>query len=160
MQGVVVSQADAAPRFVVLTRADDARDRAAMDAAMRACGGATTRNDTPVEALVRVLSLGVRHPWVLARHALPWLWRLARRLDPRPWRLAWRLLRRRARVDYLNVVSHHFMDARELATPLGRERLDLCVFKVVIDGELVSMCEANAGGRRAAFYAARRGGSP
>lgn len=152
VQGVVVSQADAAPRFVVLTRGDDACDQAAMDAAMRACGGATTRNDTPAEARVRVLSLLARHPWLLVRHALPWLWRLARRLDPRPLRLAWRLLRGTARVDYLNVVSHHFMSAAELATPLGRERRELCVFKVAIDGELVSMCEANAGGRRTAFY--------
>ena len=153
VQGVIVSQPDAPPRFVVLTRADDARDRAAMDAAMRACGGATTRNDARAEAWVRSAALLGRHPRFLLRHALPWLWRLARRLDARPARLAWRLLRGRARVDYLNVVSHHFMSAAELATPLGRERRDLCVYKVAIDGELVSMCEANAAGRRAAYYA-------
>ncbi|HSP97490.1 MAG TPA: hypothetical protein VL049_09650 [Candidatus Dormibacteraeota bacterium] len=44
------------------------------------------------------------------------------------------------------------MSAAELATPLGGERVELCVFKVAIDDELVSRCEANAAGRRAAFY--------
>jgi hypothetical protein len=153
VQGVIVSQPDAPPRFVVLTRGDDAADRAAMDAAMRTCGGATTRNDARAEAWVRSAALLARHPGFVVRHALPWVWRLARRLDARPARLAWRLLRGRARIDYLNVVSHHFMGAAELATPLGRERRDLCVFKVAIAGELVSMCEANAAGRRAAYYA-------
>jgi hypothetical protein len=153
VQGVVVTRAGAPPRFVVLTELDQPDDRAAVDAAMGAFGGATTRNDAPREAQVRSLALLLRQPRVLLRHALPWLWRLARRLDRRPGRLLADLLRGRARVDYLNLVSHHFMSAAELPTPLGRERLAVCVFKVAIDGELVSMCDANAGGRRAELYA-------
>src|SRR5690606_38360121 len=80
VQGVIVSQADAPPRFVVLTRGDDARDQAAMVAAMRCAGGATTRNDTRAEAVVRSAALLGRHPWFLVRHALPWVVRLVRRL--------------------------------------------------------------------------------
>jgi len=153
VQGVVVTQVGLAPRFVALARGDDARDQITVDAAMRHFGGATTRNDDRAAARVRCAALLIRHPWFLLRQGVPWLWRLVRRLDARPGRLAWRWLRGRARIDYLNVVSHHFMSAAELATPLGRERLDLCVFKVAIDGELVSMCEANAGGRRERLYA-------
>ena len=68
------------------------------------------------------------------------------------------LLRRASRVYYLNVVSHHFMNAEELKTEEGRERVALCAFKVAIDGATVSMCEANAGGRREAFYSDLRAG--
>ena len=44
------------------------------------------------------------------------------------------------------------MNYNELETPLGKERLDLCIFKVPIDGALVSMCELNASGIRDRYY--------
>jgi len=43
----------------------------------------------------------------------------------------------------LAVVVHKFMGPEELETPLGRERLDACVFKVPLHGKMVSMCELN-----------------
>ncbi|MEM7199959.1 MAG: hypothetical protein AAF628_06820 [Planctomycetota bacterium] len=52
------------------------------------------------------------------------------------------------RVRPVLLVVHRFMTAAELATPLGQERLQACVFKVPVDGELVSMCELNASGLR------------
>jgi hypothetical protein len=45
------------------------------------------------------------------------------------------------------------MGPAELATPAGRERLDLCAFKVPVGRELVSMCEVNALGARERYYA-------
>ena len=45
---------------------------------------------------------------------------------------------------------HHFMDA----DALDQERLDACVFKVPVDGRMVSMCEFNGGGLRAQGIAA------
>lgn len=46
-------------------------------------------------------------------------------------------------------VIHKFMDADELDTEIGRERLDACVFKLPLeDGTLVSMCEMNASSLR------------
>ena len=42
------------------------------------------------------------------------------------------------------LVVHGFMDPDDLSTPLGRERLDACVFRVPVDGRMVSMCELNA----------------
>jgi molybdenum cofactor biosynthesis enzyme MoaA len=43
------------------------------------------------------------------------------------------------------LVVHRFMGAEEIDTDLGRERLQSCVFRVPVDGEMVSMCEVNAG---------------
>ena len=42
------------------------------------------------------------------------------------------------------VVVHGFMNRDELSTPLGRQRLDACVFRVPVEGRMVSMCELNA----------------
>ena len=46
------------------------------------------------------------------------------------------------------LVVHRFMSADELETPLGRERLQACVFKLPVNGRMVSMCEMNATGLR------------
>jgi hypothetical protein len=35
------------------------------------------------------------------------------------------------------------MSASELDTPEGRERLEACVFKLPVKGEMVSMCRMN-----------------
>lgn len=48
------------------------------------------------------------------------------------------------RANIFLYVVHRFMDGEELSTPLGKERLDSCVFKVPVDGEFISMCELNA----------------
>ena len=163
VQGVIVGQDDASPRFVVLTRFDDARDRAAMDAAMRAFGGATTRGDGRLEAWTRSLALLVRHPWFLLRHALPWLWRLARRLRSAP--VAPRLAAAaRPGAGRLPQRRQPPLHERRRSWPRRRDASGTrCVanFKVAIDDRLVSMCEANAAGRRAAFYERlRRDGAP
>ncbi len=44
------------------------------------------------------------------------------------------------------------MSAAEIASDRGQERVDLCAFKVPIDGSLRSMCEVNALGLRDEFY--------
>jgi len=59
----------------------------------------------------------------------------------------WRLLKR-PRPFVINV--HHFMDADMLDTPEGKARVEACVFKLPVDGEMVSMCAFNGGGTRAA----------
>ena len=48
------------------------------------------------------------------------------------------------RVHPFSVVVHNFMDAREMETDRGRERLAACAFKVPVEGQMVSMCELNA----------------
>jgi hypothetical protein len=73
--------------------------------------------------------------------------------------LAGAVLRRRGiSVRPFVVVVHHFMDAQELATPTGRERLRACAFRVPVDGKMVSMCEVNATGLRKELTARLRSG--
>jgi hypothetical protein len=40
-----------------------------------------------------------------------------------------------------------------LATETGKARLDACVFRLPVNGEMVPMCQVNAGGVRERFYA-------
>jgi len=47
------------------------------------------------------------------------------------------------------LVVHNFMSPAEMATEEGQERLDACMFKLSVDGELISMCEMNASELRA-----------
>lgn len=97
----------------------------------------------------------LRRPGVtlgLAVHALRRLWSERR--------LAWRgltsLLRGRGlRIRPLLLVVHKFMSPEELATPVGQERLEACVFKLPVDGRMVSMCEMNATALRAEVNAER-----
>src|SRR6266852_6113312 len=92
-------------------------------------------------------------PGLLLGQFAPLLLRSPARLDPHhPWRLIARWFRGRARIEYLNIVSHHFMGRTELATATGRERLALCVFKAPVGDRLVSMCELNALGLRDHYY--------
>jgi hypothetical protein len=45
-------------------------------------------------------------------------------------------------------VIHNFMSPGELRTDEGKARLDACIFKVPVDGKMISMCEMNALGIR------------
>ncbi|NKB69919.1 MAG: hypothetical protein GKR89_22835 [Candidatus Latescibacteria bacterium] len=50
---------------------------------------------------------------------------------------------RSVRLRPLLLVVHKFMSPDELDTPLGRERLEACVFKLPVEGRMVSMCQMN-----------------
>ena len=68
------------------------------------------------------------------------LWQLLKAmLDNRSW----------PEINPFLFVIHNFMSPGELQTPLGQERLAACVFKLPVDGKLVSMCEMNATDLRA-----------
>ena len=98
----------------------------------------------------------LRGPGLLARglaYAVRRAWSDRRTLGFATARL---LTLRKVRVHPQIFVVHSFMNSDELDTPLGRERLDACVFRVPVDGEMVPMCEFNAlGQRRAANRAAQ-----
>jgi hypothetical protein len=104
-------------------------------------GGTSFRLDGRWHAAGRAAALALRHGGFLARHLPPLAWRLVRRTGT-------------LRPRYFCLVSHHFMSAAETATPLGRERLAACAFRVPIDGRLEPMCAVNALGLRDAFYGA------
>jgi hypothetical protein len=95
---------------------------------------------------------------MLARKPL-WLWHLAAYALRRTWqershlpRVLWALLRLKLRIRPSAMVIHSFMDARELSTDLGRERLAACVFKLPVDGQMVSMCAMNGTDIRETTY--------
>lgn len=56
--------------------------------------------------------------------------------------------RQRFRLRPQMLVTHRFMGAAEIDTKLGRERVQACVFRVPVDGDMVSMCQVNAGDMR------------
>lgn len=123
-------------------------DRWIMARGVATFGGIGVVGSTIAERVVRNLSMMLRHPALLL--ALPFygLYRLwgMRRLALAA---ALQLLKLKpVRVQALAFVIHRFMDAEELSTPLGQERLDACVFKLPVDGKLVSMCQMNASGLR------------
>ncbi len=101
-------------------------------------------NNTTWRNLVSVAVQLMRRPSALGELTIYSLYRLwaARRVAAS---LAWHLATlRRTRVRPLLLVVHRFMSPDELDTPVGQERLQACVFKLPVDGEMVSMCEMNA----------------
>lgn len=142
-----------ATRLVQLIR-NDPDDIAVMQEFFAGDGGAAFRDDRPLELLARGAGMIVRRPrW--------WFGRVRRWLDGRLRNdagtslltLTRDLLLRRVRLDGVTLTSHHFMSPAELATETGQARLDACVFRLPVNGEMVPMCRVNAGGVREAFYA-------
>ncbi|MEM9174265.1 MAG: glycosyltransferase [Myxococcota bacterium] len=153
-QGLVEHRSGEAPTFHPLFDPRDARESAVVEAALDRFGGLTFRLDDGPTKAARAIGLALRHGRFLGATLLPQLLRSARRFAPQGrLRLRHDARRGRVRFHYFNVVSHHFMSDAELSTPRGRARLASCAFQVVIDGERVSMCEANALDARRAFYA-------
>ena len=105
--------------------------------------GIVLNNRSTREIASTLAGMLVRKPW--------WLFRLAGYALRRGWqerhhlpRVLWALCRFKLRLRPGALVIHSFMDASEIATDLGRERLDACVFKLPVDGRMVAMCEMNA----------------
>ncbi len=88
----------------------------------------------------RIFKALLRRPWMFLEIPLYALYRAwgERRALASPLRF------RKVRIRPLLLVVHRFMSADELETPLGRERLEACVFKLPVNGRMVSMCEMNA----------------
>ena len=153
LAGVVSRQENETPRFHPMRTDGDPMDQRAVDGFLRRFGGVSFRLDAPVQKLTRIMALVLREPAFLLGTAGAYLRAWLRRFDgARPWRFAWRLLTGRARANGLVIVSHHFMSREEALSPVGQERLGLCVFNVPIGDQLVPMCEVNALGVREKFY--------
>ncbi len=127
--------------FVPLYRRDRSEELRFLAELLDRLGGTSFRLDGRSRALLRAARIAVRHGGFLARRALPHAWRLARQV-------------RTLHARYFCIVSHHFMSAAEIATPLGQERLAACAFRVPVDGRLEPMCAVNALGLREDFYRA------
>ena len=144
VQGLAVQQTkNHEPRLVPLYRRDEPAEMRTLNELLDRAGGLSFRLDTPRQAVRRLAAFAVRHGWFALTHLLPHFIKLRGRAG------TWR-------ANYFCIVSHHFMSAAETATPLGQERLDVCAFKVAINGELKSMCAVNALGLREDFYRAKQ----
>lgn len=142
VQGLAVKNPrPGSPRLFPFYRRDQPDELAALRELFDRVGGMSFRLDDRATALRRAALLLARHGGFALLRLLPQAWKL--------WRRAGTL-----RGNYFAIVSHHFMSAAETATPEGRERLDVCAFKVSINGKLESMCAVNALGLREEFYRA------
>ncbi len=123
------------------------------------CVGERSRWDRP---MFRILVLGYSHfkrrlsfnsvqlcisvfkrPWRIPELLAYALWRALCLVGPGFRVLASPLRWERVPIAPLLLVVHKFMNAEELDTPIGQERLQVCVFKVPVDGKMISMCEVN-----------------
>lgn len=152
--GFVASGGNGSNRFHPVRDGDDPIDRAVLDELLNRFGRVTFRGDRIPERLARILGLLLEQPSFILWHVVLFVGHWLRRFDPENRaRAAFRLLSGRMRLHQLTIISHHFMDADEARSARGRERIASCVFRVPINGEFVSMCEANALGKREEFYA-------
>ena len=153
VQGIVVSQPGQPPIFHTLFRSADPQDQAVLQELIDRFGGLTFRLHTTWQATARLAGTIAGNIRFMALKVAPFLLRWVKRFDPNhPLRFVWRYLRGRATVDYLNIISHHFMSGAQIETPTGQERLNLCVFQVPIGDDMVSMCAVNALGIRERYY--------
>jgi|APSaa5957512622_1039677.scaffolds.fasta_scaffold13989_2 MoaA/NifB/PqqE/SkfB family radical SAM enzyme len=143
VQGLAVRRRDGVA-LVPLYRRDDADEMSFLRRLLDRVGGTSFRLDTRGRAIRRIAHVFRPHTAFLLRHGLPYFWRLARRAGT-------------LHARYFCIASHHFMNATEIASPLGIERRSVCVFRVPIDGRLEPMCAVNAGGMRARFYESAEG---
>lgn len=140
VQGFAVKQAQPnRPRLFPFYRRDQPDEIRALSELFDRVGGMSFRLDDRWQALRRAGWMVANHGGFALLRLLPQAWKL--------WRRAGTL-----RGNYFCLVSHHFMNAAETATPEGQERLNACAFKVSINGKLESMCAVNALGLREEFY--------
>lgn len=120
----------------------------------RGLGGVAFRDDLPIEAVARALGMIRRAPGWFFGPVRRWVSsRLRAELGLGFGAILVAGLTGRARVDGLTLTSHHFMSPEELHTDTGQARLDACVFKLPYQGQMVPMCQMNAGGVRERLYA-------
>ncbi len=161
VHGFVYAERGSQPQYYPIRDDADPTDREIVDGFLARFGGISFRADDHVATRVaRMLGVARSAPGFLARavprFAVHWLKRFG---QGNAWRALGSLARGRASVQGLAIVSHHFMSAAELETPLGQERLSQCVFHLSVNGELRSMCEVNALGIREQYYAQLSRGS-
>ena len=137
-------------------RAGKRWDRSYLRRLLQAVGGYTVRGKSRGENLLGIASLTLRNPLLLFETPFYGLYRIwGDRKDLA--RILLQAVRRNTMsVRPLALVVHKFMSSGELETPLGRERLQACTFRVPVEGRMIPMCELNATGLRSKLYPAAR----
>jgi uncharacterized radical SAM superfamily Fe-S cluster-containing enzyme len=125
--------------FVPLYRRDRTDEMQTLNELLERLGGTSFRLDNRGRALQRLTRIALRHGGFVVSRLVPHFIRLLTRVGS-------------LKANYFCIVSHHFMSAAEMKTAQGQERLDVCAFRVPINGRLESMCAVNALGMREAYY--------
>lgn len=140
-------------KMMQLIRDDEDDKRLVDEYSLQGIAGAAFRDDLPVEMFARGTGMLMRSPRFFFGRARRWInERLRAELGTSFFPLLGRALAKRVRVDGLTLTSHHFMAPHELGTELGQARLAACVFRLPYNGEMVPMCQMNAGGVREQLY--------
>lgn len=162
VHGFALSRDGGPPTFHPVRMQGDRVDEAAIEGYLVRFGGASFRRDRPAEVRARLVGMLLRAPAFWLGRAAPYFWHQAEKIAPdHVGGLLLGLLRGKTTIQLFNIVSHHFMSRAQIETPLGQERLKMCVFMVPVGEKLVSMCEVNALGVREVHYAnIRRAAEP
>jgi len=116
--------------------------------------GMAFRDDTPAEMVGRAVGAIRTAPvWFFGRVRRFLDGRLMNEAGTKFFPLLFKGLAGRVKVGGVTLTSHHFMAPEELATDVGQARLAACVFRLPYKGEMIPMCQMNAGGVREEFYA-------
>ena len=140
-------------RVLPLFRAGQPEDREILKEYFeRGFGGLNFRDDTLLERACRTVGGVLRDPVWLAGPARRWATGRLHEGGTGPCRLLADLLMSKVRIGAFTLTSHHFMSRDEIETPVGRERLNACAFRVPVGSRMISMCEVNLVGWREAVY--------
>ena len=154
INGVLLGHDDGRTTFHALRDAQNPTDVRVVDGFLSRFGGISFRLDSSAEMMARCIGVLARAPFFVTRSVASWARQWAIRAgDGSAIRGAIRLASGKTRATSLVLISHHFMSREEIESPLGRERIDHCVFTVNVNGEMISMCEVNALGIRENYYA-------
>ncbi len=136
-----------------MSMAEDEADKALLGEYYERWSGISMRGGSSFEKARLVVKMIASKPSFFFKSLPSYLFRLLGEYQPGArLSLVKDLLLRRSKLSRFTVITHHFMDSSELATPLGQERLKYCSFMVPFRDELVSMCEFNALGKRSEYY--------
>ncbi len=115
--------------------------------------GFTLRPLSKLKIYQTLAKMFLEAPSIFLYHGPKYFYSMLKDFNPKsPLQTLKKLLNKEVSLSRLTIVTHHFMNAEELETPLGKERLKNCSFKVPYNNELISMCEMNAKDFRSKYY--------
>ncbi len=153
VQSLVVKETGQEPVFHPLFRGIDSPDQTFLKNFLQRFGGNSTRVGNSRLAYAKLFIMLISNPVFIFQSLLPFLVRKFKALKARHGIVLFgKMIIGQAQINYLNIISHHFMNRDEIDTPIGQERLQACAFKVPINGKMFSMCAVNANGYREDYY--------
>ena len=145
LMGYHITKKDGSTAYLPLSMAASEDDAAFMKPFFEHFAGITFRADRGLDSVARILGMLLKAPVLMTRGSMRLGWSLLKRIDSGS-RLVTLLdlITGSTKLHRLTLATHHFMSEEEAESPLGRQRIEHCVFKVADGEHMVSMCEFNA----------------